>query len=192
MSETREGKFDWALPGYGVAAAVTMVLPQTIFGNGVGTFLGTILLAVLIAFTIVIIALIRLRQQTRSTLAMLLIFFMLAFVLFWASDIIRTTARWFAHSTDYKRQVAAQPVPSDGSLRHVEWDGWGFVGAGDTTVYLVEDPSDRLAAAAGSHSPGKLSGVPCKVANVHRLERHWYTVLFYTDTAWDYCGDAAE
>jgi hypothetical protein len=84
--------------------------------------------------------------------------------------------------------VLNQPVPPDGTLKHTEWDGWGFAGAGDTTVYLVMDPSDKLAEAARSHSSGKFNGIPCAAVNVHRLERDWYTVMFYTDTVWDYCG----
>ena len=66
--------------------------------------------------------------------------------------------------------------------------GWGFPGAGDTTVYLVFDPNNSLAAAAHSHAPGKYNGLPCEVFKVRRLEIHWYTVQFYTDTAWDDCA----
>ena len=66
----------------------------------------------------------------------------------------------------------------------MEWDGWGFAGAGDTTVYLVFDPSDLLLTEAGDHSSGKFAGIPCEVPLVHRLEDHWYTVLFHTDSDW--------
>jgi hypothetical protein len=77
-------------------------------------------------------------------------------------------------------------MPTDGSLKHIEWDGWGFPGAGNTVVYLVHDPDDRLATAAKSHSASKLGAIPCSAASVRRLERCWYTLSFYTDTDWDH------
>jgi hypothetical protein len=99
---------------------------------------------------------------------------------------IRTGTRWFLWSKRYKAQVLATDA-ANGELQHIEWDGWGFAGA-DTTVYLVFDPSDSLFTAAGDHSSGKFAGVPCRVPFVHRLEAHWYTVLFYTDTNWQHCA----
>jgi hypothetical protein len=60
-------------------------------------------------------------------------------------------------SQSYKREVLAQSGGTAGELKHVEWDGWGFSGAGDTTVYLVYDPTDSLSAAAKSHQPGKFA-----------------------------------
>lgn len=114
-------------------------------------------------------------------------FIALVFSVFRTSDYLRTTARWLAHSDSYKMQVLNQPAPPDGSLKHVEWDGWGFPGAGDTIVYLVNDPNDWLENAAKKLPPGKLNGIPCEAARVRRLERQWYTVLFYTDTDWSHC-----
>ena len=99
-------------------------------------------------------------------------FLVLAWVLFRFFDSLRTTARWLVRSQNYKTQLLNQPTPLDGSLKHIEWDGWGFAGAGDTTVYLVQDPSDRRSEAAESHLPGKFSGIPCKAVRVHRLERY--------------------
>jgi hypothetical protein len=96
----------------------------------------------------------------------------------------RTTIRWVLWSGDYKTQMAKEP-PAGTYLRHFEWDGWGFAGAGDTTMYLVFDPQDTLSTRA--LGPASLSGLPCKVYRVRRLETGWYTVLFYTDTDWDSC-----
>ena len=70
----------------------------------------------------------------------------------------------------------------------MEWDGWGFPGAGDTNVYLVFDPSDSLISASKSRSPGKYKGMPCEIYRVRRLESQWYSVVFYTDTDWDHCA----
>jgi hypothetical protein len=78
----------------------------------------------------------------------------------------------------------------DGYLRHVEWDGWGFPGAGNTVVYLVLDPTNGLAAAGTSGKPGAFPGLPCEVYKVRALDSTWYTVVFYTETDWEHCGQA--
>jgi hypothetical protein len=90
-------------------------------------------------------------------------------------------------SRDYKAEVVAQPPPANGDLKHLDWDGWGW-GGENTEVYLVFDPTDSLAAAAGSHQPGKFNGLPCEVDRVFRLESNWYAAQFYTGTDWDHCN----
>lgn len=97
---------------------------------------------------------------------------------------VHTAARWLVWSHDYKAKVLAQRPAAGGELRHAEWDDWGFAGAGNTTVYLVFDPTDSLSLAAKSHRPGNFSGIPCKVQFVDRIEEQWYTVRFYTDENW--------
>jgi len=61
------------------------------------------------------------------------------------------------------------------------WLGWA---GQDTVVYVVFDPRDSLSQAAISHQPGKYDGIPCEVFLVRRLESHWYTVRFYTNSDW--------
>jgi hypothetical protein len=100
---------------------------------------------------------------------------------------IRWTLLWFYRSRELKAEVLAQPEPPQGELRSFDWDGWGMAGQ-DTEVYLVFDPTDRLSAAAKSGRPGKFPGIPCEVPQVYKLERHWYSVLYYTNEIWDYCG----
>ena len=102
----------------------------------------------------------------------------------WQFYSIRSATKWFIWSPRYKREVLAQSGRTVGELKHIEWDGWGFPGAGDTTVYLVYDPTDSLSAAAKSHQPGKFVGIPCTVPLVSRLESQWYAVRFYTDEWW--------
>jgi hypothetical protein len=117
-------------------------------------------------------------------------------VVFWASSWgllknaleVRSEVRWLFLSRHYKAKVLAEPVPANGELKHIEWDGWGFAGAGDTDVFLVYDPSDSLSAAAKNQAPGKFNGIPCEVYKIRRLESHYYTALFYTDTSWDQCN----
>ena len=91
---------------------------------------------------------------------------------------VRDASRWLFQAKIYKASVLALPVSPNGDFKHVEWEGWGFAGAGDTTVYLVVDPSDSLFEPAKNHLTGKFAGVSCAVYRIHRLEKHWYTVAF--------------
>jgi hypothetical protein len=101
---------------------------------------------------------------------------------------LRDTARWLVWSHEYKNEVLAQPTSTNGDLKHIEWDGWGFPGAGDTSVFLVFDPTDTLSTAAKNHQSGKFNGIPCEVNRVRHLESHWYTVIYYTGPYyWDKC-----
>jgi hypothetical protein len=187
MTGMKAGDFNWGLPMCGALGAVIAVLPQLIFGNDAPALFATLALAALIGLTLAAVALIKVRRHGLAALGMVCIFLVLGWSLFRSSDTLRTTTRWLVSSQSYKTQVLNQPTPSDGSLKHVEWESWGFMAA-DTTVYLVLDPSDGLAEAAKSHASGRFSGIPCKAVRVRRLERHWYTVLFYTDTYWGACG----
>jgi hypothetical protein len=103
------------------------------------------------------------------------------------SDDIRFSERWLLHSSAYKAELLAQSCPQDGMLPHMEWDGWGGFGS-DTVVYLVYDPQDSLQPAAKSHLSGKFKGIPCEVPCVRRLESHWYSVVYYTNSGWNDCG----
>ena len=93
------------------------------------------------------------------------------------------SSRWLIRSRRYQSAVLAQPDSSNGYLKHVEWDYWGWSGQ-ETEVYVVFDPNDSLFQAANSHQPGKYAGIPCEVFRIRRLENHWYTVQFYTDEGW--------
>jgi len=120
-------------------------------------------------------------------IATVLSFWLISGLIFRHFSEVRDASRWLFQAKTYKANVLALPVPLDGNFRHVEWEGWGFAGAGDTTVYLVVDPSDSLSEPAKNHLTGKFAGVSCAVYRIHRLEKHWYTVAFYTDTAWGQC-----
>lgn len=163
-------------------------VPKIIFGNDIGTFLVTAVAAIIVSLTFLIVLFRTIRRQSVGLLSMIAVFCVVSWLLFRVSDDVRTTGRWLIHSKRYKAEIFAQPNSTNGELKHVEWDGWGFAGAGDTTVYLVFDPNDSLALAAKSRSPGKFSGIPCEVPSVRRLESHWYVVVFYTDTVWDHCS----
>jgi hypothetical protein len=97
---------------------------------------------------------------------------------------LRETVRWMVHSREYKSAVLARPTLDKTELRHIEWDASGFAGIANDTVFLVFDPQDALSMGVQSRAPIKLSGVPCEVRSIRRMESHWYAVLFYTDEYW--------
>lgn len=187
MSEKTANRFNWRLPFYGSLGAAIILLPKMVLGNDIGTFLATALVAAIVGVVLIVILVRTVRRQSLAASSMILVFGAASWLLFRVSDDVRTTGRWLIQSRKYKAEILAQPNLADGELKHAEWDGWGFAGSGDTTVYLVFDPNDSLAAAAKSNSPGKYKGIPCEVPRVRRLESRWYTVLFYTNTDWNHC-----
>jgi cell division protein FtsW (lipid II flippase) len=121
--------------------------------------------------------------QRLITLSVLAVYLFVPILVLTHYSILRDDVRWFLWSGGYKAKVLAQPATANEELKHAEWDGWGFAGM-DTTVFLVFDPTDSLAAALGTKPPIKARGLPCGVVRIHRLDRQWYAVLFYTDTYW--------
>jgi hypothetical protein len=172
-------RFNWWLP---LSAVLAMFLALLIPDRD-----GSFMLYVLLGFPIVgllAIDAIRKRRQRRWIVLMLAVYGVISAALLGHFFSVHTAARWLVWSHDYKAKVLAQPASADGELKHVEWDGWGFAGAGDTTVYLVFDPTDSLSVAARNHQRGKFNGIPCEVPGVDRVESQWYTVRFYTDEYW--------
>lgn len=104
------------------------------------------LVGTIVCVALVTIAIVKIRRQTISSVLMVVLFCVVCWVLFRISDDVRTTWRWALHKNAYKAGVLSQPSATDGHLKHVEWDGWGCVGSGDTVMYLVFDPKDSLAA----------------------------------------------
>jgi hypothetical protein len=86
----------------------------------------------------------------------------IAAVVAWQFYSIRSAAKWFMWSQSYKREVLAQSGGTAGELKHIEWDGWGFPGAGDTTVYLVYDPTDSSRRRPKAISPANLLAFPAR------------------------------
>lgn len=98
------------------------------------------------------------------------------------SETIRSEMRWLVGSRQWKETVLDQSAMTQSGMKCVIWDGWGMF-AQDTDVYLVFSPDDELR----NYSPSHLSGLPIPVWNVHRLERDWYSITFYTNEGWDGC-----
>ncbi len=192
---TDEARFHWRTQAYAASAALVFFAALGIVQADISLLLYVIVIAVLFVsgIALVIYAAISKSHRRRSmrqltTVAILSAVALALFAFGLAYPIaIRTAVRWTIGSGTYKARVLAQPPLRNGEFQHIEWDGWGMF-AQDTSVYLVFDPTDALSAAARSHQPGKFSGIPCKVHLVNRLERYWYTVLFYTSETWDSCN----
>jgi hypothetical protein len=131
----------------------------------------------------------RKKGRHRRDIAILL---MLSFGLAWliGRDFLeaRTIARWMRYSTTYKARTFAHAVTPGGYLKHSEWDGWGFPGAGNTVMYVVFDANDTLSAQVHGKTSGPFTGIPCPVADIKRMEDQWYIVLFYTGSDWNHCS----
>src|SRR6266851_3684063 len=179
-----EDRFNWRLPFYAAVGTLIVFISLVISSADLGEILYLFVAAPIVSLVLLILAILKKGRQLLSVLSMLVVYWAVSWALLKHSFEVRTAGRWVLWSKGYKAEVLAQPGSANGELKHVEWDGWGFPGAGDTVVYLVFDPNDSLAEAAKSHSPGKFSGIPCEVPRVRRLESHWYSVMFYTDTDW--------
>jgi hypothetical protein len=138
-------------------------------------------------FCFVVMAVAAIRKRKRQIISLLLAIVALVAVaaaLFKEGDALRSYLRWLLWSQRFKAELLAQPSPPNGELKHLEWDGTGFGGVANSTLYLVFDPSDALATVT---TPGKVAGLPCEVPLVQQLEKHWYAVRFYTDEEWGDC-----
>jgi hypothetical protein len=185
---TKRNRFDWHLPFYAVVGALILFVPFMLFGIDIVEILYIFVAAPIVGIIFLVVAIRKTGVRRLAALSMVVVYWAVSWGLFQNSRELRATTRWFLKSKQYKAKVLAQPDSGDGALRHIEWDGWGFGGAGDTVVYLVFDPNDSLSTAARTDSPGKFSGIPCEVYRVRRLESHYYSVLFYTNTDWAHCN----
>lgn len=184
----KRDRFDWRCPFRAAVGALVLFVPIIIYGIGSIAEILYISLCPIISVIFLIVAFRKKGVRRLSVLSMLVVYWAVSWGLLIKSPELRTTTRWLLWSRDYKAKLLAQPVSASGALRHIEWDGWGGFGAGDTVEYLVYDPNDSLLKAAKNHSPGKFDGIPCEVVRVRRLDSEYYIVLFYTDTDWDLCN----
>lgn len=179
-------RFDWRLPLYGFIGALAVFSPAFYWDRGLSLIVSTIIVGLI---SLLVLALAVSQKRKRPAILTAVAVFLAVWIILLKNDqLVRDRIRWLVLSRRYKAEVLARPISRKGELKHVEWDGWGFPGAGDTTVYVVFDPNDSLAGAAKIHRPGVFDGLPCEIARVHHLESHWYTVLFYTGETWDTCG----
>jgi hypothetical protein len=183
-------RFDWRLPLFITIGASIVLVPITVYDD-FGQFLFIVLTTPIVSFVLLVMAIVAAIRMNRlrslSILSALVAYCAVSWFLLRSSAEVRAEGRWLLWSKKYKAEMLTQVAPTNGELKHVEWDGFGWAGA-ETVVYLVFDPSDSLAHAAKSDSPGKFNGIPCEVPLVHRLERNWYSVRFYTNSGWGMCA----
>src|ERR1700686_3619953 len=136
----KEVRFNWRVQFYAAVGAFLLLLPLVISDASWGEIFYLFVAAPIVSLVLLIRA-IRKKEalQLLSVISMLAVFWAVSAVLMRNQVAVRDTARWFRWSKGYKAQVLAQPGSASGELKHVEWDGWGFPGAGDTVVYLVFD-----------------------------------------------------
>ncbi len=73
-------------------------------------------------------------------------------------------------------------------MKQIEWDFWGMAGQ-DNSSHLVFDPSDSLISKK-AYTNAKVTDTmnpACNVWKINRLEKQWYSVVFYTNGYWDGC-----
>jgi hypothetical protein len=181
--------YNWRLPLVALLSTPVIFLIFAIFQpeSLIYLFFVVPIISIFLVVLAVVSAIAKKKRRCLAILSMLAIFWLLSVPLFQNYSAVRSSARWLIWSTDFKAKVTAQPIPANGNVKHLDWDGWGW-GGENTEVYLVFDPTDSLSAAAKSHQPGKFNGLPCKVVLVLRLERNWYATQFYTGTDWDHCN----
>jgi hypothetical protein len=126
MDERTFKPANWQLPLYGAFAAILVLFPKIVFGNDVGTIFITMLLGAIVCVALLIVAVLKIRRHTIASLLMVVVFCAVCWALVRISDDVRTVCRWALHENAYKAEVLAQPSSTDGRLKHVEWDGWGF------------------------------------------------------------------
>ena len=124
-------------------------------------------------------------RQWRYGLPTLLLVFAVSWFVESKGYVIHADCRWLLRSKDYKAKLLAEPEPHASELKHLDWDGWGMAGQ-DTEVYLVFDSKNSLVSASRAGTSGKFAGIPCGVSKVLRLEDHWYAVVLYTNSGWDW------
>jgi hypothetical protein len=192
QSAQQRDEFNWRLPIYSVGCASLLLLVLFLI-DADAPFLYILFLcpiACLVWGTLLIASAVR--KQARQSLSVLLtltLFLVVSYALIKNEGTIRPALRWLLFSRQFKTQVLAQPLPANGELKHVEWDGWGGAPVGDWTAYIVFDPTDSLSPSAANNSSGRVRGIPCNVDEVHRLENHWYSVTLSMNEFWDRCGN---
>jgi uncharacterized membrane protein len=185
----KEDSFNWRLLVYAAVGTLILFSPVMIYG-GDSDFLYIILMvlfSIILIITVMVLAFFKQRGTVVVIFSILLTNWVLSWCLLKNVDALHGFTQWHLHSNKFRTQLMAQSDPANGEFKHIEWDVSGYAG-NETIVYLVFDPNDSLSAEARSHSSGKFSGIPCEVDRIHRLESHYYTVVFYTETGWDSCN----
>lgn len=178
-------RLDWRAPVFSIVVAIIVFFPLVMSENEDLLYLFFVAPGLFImGLAALIYAAVR---KNPRIAAAVVCFWTVSALLFIYASAVRNPVKWLLFSFEYKKEVLAQPVPSNGDFKHLEWDSWGWAGA-YSSAYLVFDQADSLALAAKSHQSGKFNGIPCKVPWVSRVQSRWYIVTFYTDEVWGRCS----
>ena len=182
------GRLDWHLPAAAaVGSSFLFLISLALSADGAIFFYWP---AVFFLSLALLVGVVSSQKRRLSFLLALLVFaatsFAMSKVPFEERYQTRNAIRWFLWSKSFKAEVLSQPDHSDKGWKHLECDGWGFAGAGDTSVYLVYNPSNLLEEASKTQFGGAvLTPTPRGVVHVQRLEKDWYSVVFPTDADWE-------
>jgi hypothetical protein len=191
MSEKAFGRdrLVWWFTLCAAGCAALALFPLTVSSSDFTVIFYVLVTIPLVSLILLIVAYRRRGKQRLVSMSVFTVFVIFTGVLFANFVDIRDGVRWFVYGKALKAEVLAQTGLPRASLRRMEWEGWGFPGAGNTVVYLVFDPTDALAPAAKTRASGKFGNLPCAVFRVRQREKEWYTVHFYTDTDWEHCAN---
>jgi len=184
----------WRFPMVGAATAMLILLSLFLFAGDPTLWLLFLVIPCVALLLFVLLVLLIFRRTRRFSAGLLLatLVFVGIMTAGWRFEAtLRPRVRWAFLSRGFKRQVLAQPNGPHGDFKHVEWDGWGGVPIGDWTAYVVFDPTDSLKAESGREHPGMITGIPCDVLSVRRLEPYWYSVTLEMNEYWERCGKDA-
>jgi hypothetical protein len=138
--------FDWRLPLCAALGTCLVFLPFVLSSADFGEILYVCLAAPIVSIVLIVFAIRRKGRRRLSSLLMLIVYLAVSSILVENYAAVRDVARWMLWSSNYKSEMKRHPISHVGELGHVEWDDWGFAGAGETVEYIVFDPSDSLGA----------------------------------------------
>ena len=173
----QDDRFDWRLALYAVLGSFILFILVAIGEPDISLILCIFAVAPLISVVLLNSAIRKERRQRLSVLSMLAIYGAISVGLVANYSAVRTAARWFVWSHDYKAQVLVQPASAKGDLKHIDWDGWGMF-AQNTYVFLVFYPTDSLSVAAITHQPANSMAYPARC--------YLYVVWRASGTAFDF------
>lgn len=181
---------DWRFTVGGAVTATLLLFLLFLYSSDTALFVMFIVTPCVAILTIVLLLLLIFRRTRRLSVKLLL-----ATVAFSATGIIglrtegtlRPKVRWAFFSHKFKLQVLSQPNHPPDAFKHVEWDGWGGAPVGDWTAYVVFDPTDSLNKVADHTVSGRVSGIPCDVLDIKKMEPQWYSVTLQMNEWWEQC-----
>lgn len=183
----------WKALAVTAAASMAVYTPIIALDSDTGSILywEALLLAFLgcfaIAFTFTITGK---RRDAITLLGVAFVCTVVSISLFWNHYALRTTYRWAFHASAYKRRLFARHDSDPNGMIYMDWDGWGMAGS-DTEAYLVHDPTDRLRFSSRGRYGLRAQGLACEVWKIRRLEKEWYSVVFFTNEGWGACTQAS-